>query len=96
MAYSTQPKMWFWIVALFFIFWNLMGVGFWYAEMIVSSEALMEGHTAAQVEFYTSFPSWYTWAYGVAFFLYRFTHKKKTSCFASFAFAHSGHYMSRT
>ncbi len=68
MAYSTETKMWFWIVALFFIFWNLIGVGFWSTEMIASSEALLEGYTAAQVAFYSSFPSWYSWASGVAVF----------------------------
>ncbi|MFT6096277.1 MAG: hypothetical protein ACJAXY_001389 [Nonlabens sp.] len=68
MPYSTQPKVWFWIVALFFIFWNLIGVGFWSTEMIASSEALLEGYTAAQVAFYSSFPSWYSWASGVAVF----------------------------
>lgn len=68
MAYSTRPKMWFWIVAIFFLLWNLMGVGAWSAEAMAGSDAMMEGYTEEQIEFYNSFPSWYTWAYGVAVF----------------------------
>jgi hypothetical protein len=68
MPYSTQPKVWFWIVALFFIFWNLIGVGLWFSETLANTEALLEGYTSAQVELHSSFPSWYSWAYGIAVF----------------------------
>jgi hypothetical protein len=66
MAYSTQPKMWFWIVTILFLLWNLMGVGAWSAEAMASSDAFMDGYTQEQIDFYKSYPSWYTWAYGVA------------------------------
>lgn len=68
MAYSTKPKIWFWIVAILFLLWNVMGVGAWYAEAMGGSDALMESYTAEQIAFYTSFPAWYTWAYGIAVF----------------------------
>ncbi|MEO9953234.1 hypothetical protein [Nonlabens sp.] len=68
MAYSTKPKIWFWIVAILFLVWNLMGVGAWSAETMASTETLMENYTAEQVAFYSSFPIWYTWAYGIAVF----------------------------
>ena len=68
MAYSTKPKMWFWIVTILFLVWNLMGVGAWTAEAMGSTETLMENYTAEQVAFYASFPIWYTWAYGIAVF----------------------------
>lgn len=68
MAYSTQPKMWFWIVAILFLLWNLIGVGAWTAEAMGASEAMMEGYTQEQIDFYKSYPSWYTWAYGLAVF----------------------------
>lgn len=68
MAYSTRPKMWFWIVTILFLLWNLMGVGAYIFEMSGDMESMAAYYTKEQIDFFTSFPDWYTWSYGIAVF----------------------------
>lgn len=67
MPYSSKPQMWFWVLAIIFIVWNLMGIGAWSTEM-AASEILLEQMNEQQQELYQSRPSWYVYVYGVAVF----------------------------
>jgi hypothetical protein len=65
MAYSTQPKAWFWVLAIVFLIWNLMGVGALSSELF-ATEMITELMTEEQLELYNSRPSWYIYNYGIA------------------------------
>lgn len=67
MPYSSKPQMWFWVLAIIFLVWNLMGIGAWSTEM-AAPEILMEQMNEQQRELYQSRPSWYVYVYGVAVF----------------------------
>jgi uncharacterized membrane protein YhaH (DUF805 family) len=65
MAYSTRPQIWFWTVAIIFLLWNLIGLGFLTTE-ILAPELLIDSLNQEQLEFYNNRPSWYLFNYGIA------------------------------
>ncbi|QJP33570.1 hypothetical protein F0365_03670 [Nonlabens sp. Ci31] len=65
MAYSTRPQIWFWTVAIIFLLWNLIGLGFLTTE-ILAPELLIDTLNQEQLEFYNNRPSWYLFNYGIA------------------------------
>jgi hypothetical protein len=65
MAYSTRPQIWFWTVAIIFLLWNLIGLGFLTTE-ILATELLIDTLNQEQLEFYNNRPSWYLFNYGIA------------------------------
>ncbi|WP_438961801.1 hypothetical protein [Nonlabens sp.] len=67
MPYSSKPQLWFWVLVIIFLLWNLMGIGAWSTE-IAASEILLEQMNEQQQELYLSRPSWYIYIYGVAVF----------------------------
>ena len=67
MTYSNQPKIGFWIVAIFFLLWNLIGLGFLTIE-ILDPELVTDLMNEEQLELYNNRPSWYLFNYGIAIF----------------------------
>lgn len=65
MSYSTQPKMWYWIVAIFFLLWNFMGLGAFLAELSDPS-TVTASFTTEQLAMYNDRPWWYMPNFGMA------------------------------
>lgn len=62
---SIKPPVWFWVVSILALLWNLMGAGAYLADAYMSIESL-EAMTQAQRELFESTPPWVTAAYGIA------------------------------
>ena len=63
---NTKPSTSFWIISVVFLFWNLVGLMFYYMQMTTSPEVMAESYTPEQVNFITSTPVWATSAYAIA------------------------------
>ena len=64
---KTKVPMWFWVVAIFFLLWNIMGVGSFFMHTLLSNEAL-DALPAAEQEIYNSYPLWTEIIFAVAVF----------------------------
>ena len=62
---KTKVPMWFWIVAVFFLLWNIMGVGSFFMHTFISNETL-EALPIAEKELYNSYPFWTELAFAIA------------------------------
>ena len=58
---------WFWLVAIFFLLWNLMGVMSFYAHVFISEEALAALPDNERV-LYGEYPFWTTVVFAIAVF----------------------------
>lgn len=67
MPYSSKPRAWFWVLAIIFLLWNLMGIGAWSTE-IAAPDLLLEQMNEQQQNLYSSRPAWYIYVYGIAVF----------------------------
>lgn len=63
--FKTKIPMWFWVVTIFFILWNIMGVFSFFAHTFISEEALMKLPTKER-ELYDSYPLWTTIVFAIA------------------------------
>jgi len=61
-----KPSIWFWIITVLALLWNLMGVGAFIADMMMTPETLAEVYPANEVEFLKTYPSWTKIFYGLA------------------------------
>jgi hypothetical protein len=64
---STKPPVWFWIVAIVAIVWNLMGVVSYISTVMTSPEAIAAMPQAEQA-LYNNTPIWATSAFAIAVF----------------------------
>lgn len=64
---SIKVPAWYWIVAVIFLLWNLMGVGSFFAHVFISEEALAAMPTAEQ-ELFKSYPFWTYIVFAIAVF----------------------------
>lgn len=62
---KTKIPMWFWIISIFFLLWNIMGVFSFLAHTFISSEALAALPTNER-ELYGEYPLWTTIVFGIA------------------------------
>ncbi|UQD57154.1 hypothetical protein [Flavobacterium sp. K5-23] len=62
----SVPK-WYWAAAIFFLLWNLMGVGSFFQFTFITDEAL-QALPAAERSLYTSYPLWTKIAFAIAVF----------------------------
>ena len=60
------PK-WYWIVAIFVLLWNLMGVGSFYIHTFITDEA-MQALPVAEQDLYNSYPLWTKIVFAIAVF----------------------------
>lgn len=63
---STIQK-WYWAVAVFFLIWNLMGVGSFFQNTFISDEAL-NALPVAERDLYNNYPLWTKIAFAIAVF----------------------------
>ena len=65
MSYSTQPKVWYWVVTILFLLWFLVGISAFVAEMndptIVTATL-----TKKELATYNDLPGWYLPNVGIA------------------------------
>ncbi|MBM1107081.1 hypothetical protein JQC67_13090 [Aurantibacter crassamenti] len=60
-----RPPVWFWVISVIALLWNLMGVFAYLADAYISVEDLT-AMTQAQRELHESRPAWVTAAYAIA------------------------------
>lgn len=60
------PK-WFWVVSVFFLLWNLMGVGSFIQHIFITDEVL-QALPEAERNLYLSYPLWTIIAFAIAVF----------------------------
>ncbi|NJB72590.1 hypothetical protein GGR42_003081 [Saonia flava] len=58
---------WFWVVSIIFLIWNLMGVTAFFADIMMSDEAL-QALPENERDLYGKYPPWTKIAYAVAVF----------------------------
>lgn len=63
---NSKVSVWFWIIAVLALLWNLMGFGAFVMDLMMTPETLAETYPAEQVEFLKTYPSWTKIFYGLA------------------------------
>ena len=63
---TVIPK-WYWVVAIFFLLWNFMGVGSFFQYTFITDEAL-QALPDAERDLYNSYPFWTEIAFAFAVF----------------------------
>ena len=64
---TTKIPVWFWLLAIFFLLWNVMGVLSFFAHTFISEEALAALPTNER-ELYGDYPLWTTLVFAIAVF----------------------------
>ncbi|NYJ28336.1 hypothetical protein [Allomuricauda sp. ARW1Y1] len=64
---SVKPPVWFWVVSVIALLWNLLGV-MNYLNQAFNQVALMEAMDQAQREVFEGTPAWATAAFAIAVF----------------------------
>ena len=64
---KTKIPMWFWVVAVFFLLWNLMGVSSFFTHTFISNEVL-DALPIAEKELYESYPLWTKIVFAIGIF----------------------------
>ena len=67
MTNSVKPPVWFWVVSVVALLWNIMGV-FNYLNQAYNKEAMLEGLEQAQREVFEGIPAWATATFAIAVF----------------------------
>jgi len=64
---KRKPPLWFWIVAVIFVIWNLIGVSNYLMAAMATPESLAaQGYTDEQVEFLLDVPKLYLSVFAIA------------------------------
>ena len=64
---KIKTPVWFWVIAIFFLLWNIMGTFSFFAHTFISEEALAKLPTPER-ELYGDYPIWTTVAFAIAVF----------------------------
>ena len=64
---TVKVPTWYWVVAIIFLLWNLMGVGSFLSQTMMTDE-MMQSLSVAEQELYSSYPFWTYIAFAVAVF----------------------------
>nr|WP_299488985.1 hypothetical protein [uncultured Allomuricauda sp.] len=64
---TNKPPVWFWVVSVLALIWNIIGVMSYLAQAYTSIEDL-ESMTQAQRELFEAQPAWVTGAFAIAVF----------------------------
>ena len=67
MTTSVKPPVWFWVVSIIALVWNLMGVAAYLMDAYMSIEQL-EAMSQEMRELYEGRPAWVTAAFAIAVF----------------------------
>lgn len=65
---NSKPPIWFWVVAVLALIWNLMGVGAYLAKHFITDEMMAELEPQLQFEMAIEHPAWYTALFAIAVF----------------------------
>ncbi len=68
MNVTTKPNTAFWIIAVLFLLWNLIGVFFWVSEFFLMTEEMKAAYSPEELELINSAPSWIMYAYAIGVF----------------------------
>lgn len=63
---NGQATAMFWVLAIFFLLFNAIGLFFYYMQMTITEEMLAANFTPEQQEFMRNIPVWATSAYALA------------------------------
>lgn len=63
---NEKPPMSFWVIAGALLFWNLVGLMFYYMQVTMPPEVIAGNFNAAQQAFLNNTPRWATSAYAIA------------------------------
>ena len=63
---TDTPPMSFWVIAGLLLFWNLIGLLFYYMQVTTPAEVIAENFNEAQQAFLINTPRWATSAYAIA------------------------------
>lgn len=64
---TVKTPIWFWVIAIFFLFWNVMGVISFFAHTFISEESLAALPNNERA-LYGEYPFWTTLVFAVAVF----------------------------
>ncbi|WP_452220814.1 hypothetical protein [Lacinutrix salivirga] len=64
---TTKPPIWFWIVSILALLWNVMGVISYLGQAYMSDEVIAQLSETDQ-QMYANLPAWYTAAFAIAVF----------------------------
>ena len=64
---SIKAPVWYWVAAIVFLLWNLMGVGSFFAQVLMTDET-MQALPIAEQELYKSYPLWTFFTFALAVF----------------------------
>jgi len=67
MTTSVKPPIWFWIISVFALLWNLVGV-YRYLDQAFNQLEILETLNQAQREVFEAFPAWATACFATAVF----------------------------
>ncbi|WP_298475252.1 hypothetical protein [uncultured Maribacter sp.] len=62
---KTITPLWFWVVSIFFLLWNIMGVFSFFAHTFISDSALAQ-LSSAEMKLYNEYPLWITFIFAIA------------------------------
>lgn len=62
---KTKIPIWFWVVSIFFLLWNIMGLFSFIAHTLISNEALAE-LPSNERDLYGQYPFWTTIVFAIA------------------------------
>ncbi len=65
-APNYKPPMSFWVIGGVLLFWNLVGLLFYYMQVTMPPEVIAENFSDAQQAFLNNTPTWATSAYAIA------------------------------
>jgi len=65
MTFKTKPPVWFWVVSILALIWNLMGVAAYLRQAYITPE-LLEALPEIEQNFVSGTPAWVTAAFAVA------------------------------
>lgn len=63
-----KPSIWFWVIAVLALLWNLMGVAAYLGQSFMSDAQIAEAYGAEQAAAIAAQPSWYTAVFALAVF----------------------------
>ncbi|NNC97213.1 MAG: hypothetical protein HKN88_03985 [Gammaproteobacteria bacterium] len=69
MTETNKLPMWFWVVAVLALIWNLLGLGAFLSTAVLMSPETLASMSPAEQELYANTPSWANVAFGVAVIL---------------------------
>ncbi|MCA0132773.1 hypothetical protein [Winogradskyella alexanderae] len=68
MSTTQKPPIWFWIISILALIWNIIGVMAYLGRAFATEEMIATLPEEQQAEFLVEYPAWYTAAFAFAVF----------------------------